>query len=358
MKPGFFTMPLHPPGANLTETLKSDLDQIVKLDELGYEEAWIGEHFTAEWENIPSPELFIAQAIPVTKNIRLGTGVTCMPNHDPFVLAHRLAQLDHMAEGRFNWGIGTGSFPGDTQVFGYDEDGGVDARAFTRAALKTILQLWDDPKPGLYETQWWKFRIPEPQDDIGLRAHIRPYQKPHPPIGVAGVSPNSPTLKMAGQLGWIPMSINLTPPILLKTHWDAIEEGAREAGKTPDRSLWRVAREVFIADTTAEARRIVRDGVLARDFEDYFLRLLAKSNMLGIMKNDPDMADSDVTIDYLIDNVFVVGSVDEVTQKLNDLSGDLGGFGTLLAMGHEWDPYEAWYESMSMLVKEVLPKVE
>ena len=342
----------------MTQTLKSDLDQIVKLDELGYEEAWIGEHFTAEWENIPSPELFIAQAIGVTKNIRLGTGVTCMPNHNPFVLAHRIAQLDHMAEGRFNWGIGTGSFPGDTQVFGYDEDGGVDARAFTRAALETILQLWDDPKPGLYETEWWKFRIPEPEDDIGLRVHMRPYQKPHPPIGVAGVSPNSATLKMAGQLGWIPMSINLTPPILLKTHWAAIEEGAREAGKTPDRSLWRVAREIFIADTTAEARRIVRDGVMARDFENYFMRILRRGDMFKIFKNDPDMADSDVTIDYLIDNVFIVGSVDEVTQKLNDLSGELGGFGTLLAMGHEWDPYEAWYGSMSMRVKEVLPKVK
>ncbi len=98
MKLGFFTMPLHPPGANLTETLKSDLHQIVKLDELGYEEAWIGEHFTAQWENIPSPELFIAQAIGLTKRIKLGTGVTCMPNHNPFVLAHRIAQLDHMAE--------------------------------------------------------------------------------------------------------------------------------------------------------------------------------------------------------------------------------------------------------------------
>ncbi len=342
----------------MTETLKSDLHQIVMLDELGYEEAWIGEHFTAEWENIPSPELFIAQAIGVTKKIRLGTGVTCMPNHNPFVLAHRIAQLDHMAEGRFNWGIGTGSFPGDTQVFGYDEDGGVDARAFTRAALETILKIWENPEPGLYESEWWKFRIPEPEDDIGLRTHITPYQKPHPPIGVAGISPNSSTLKMAGQLGWIPMSINLTPPSLLKTHWAAIEEGAREAGKTPDRSLWRVAREIFIADTTAEARRAVRDGVMARDFENYFMRILRRGDMFKIFKNDPDMPDSDVTIDYLIDNVFVVGSVDEVTQKLNDISGEIGGFGTLLAMGHEWDPYEPWLESMSLLVKEVLPKVD
>ena len=357
MKPGFFTMPLHPPGADMTELLKSDLHQIVKLDELGYEEAWIGEHFTAEWEPIPSPELFIAQALGVTKNIRLGTGVTCMPNHDPFVLAHRIAQLDHMAEGRLNWGIGTGSFPGDTLVFGYDEDGGVDAGAYTREALQTILKIWANPEPGLYESKWWKFRIPEPDDVIGMRAHVQPYQKPHPPIGVAGVSPNSPTLRMAGQFGWIPMSINLAPPNQIKTHWDSIAEGAEHAGKKPDRSLWRVAREVFIADTTVEARRLVKEGTLARDFEGYFIPMLSKNGRLGIMKNDPDMPDSDVTIDYLIDNVFIVGSVAEVTQKLNDLHGDLGGFGTLLAMGHEWNPYEPWQESMTALIKDVLPNV-
>lgn len=112
-------LPLHPPGANFTETLKADLDQIVQLDALGYSEVWIGEHFTSEWENIPAPNLLIAQAIPLTEQIRLGTGVSCIPNHDPFVLAHRIAQLDHIAEGRFNWGVGTGSFPGDMKVFGY-----------------------------------------------------------------------------------------------------------------------------------------------------------------------------------------------------------------------------------------------
>ncbi len=102
---------------------------------------------------------------------------------------------------------------------------------------------------------------------------------------------------------------------------------------------------------------MVREGTMARDFERYFLPMLSQEGRMSIFKNDPDMPDSDVTIDYLIDNVFIVGSADEVTQKLNDLSGELGGFGTLLAMGHEWEPYGAWYESMSALAKEVLPKV-
>ena len=104
MELGYFTMPLHPPDTDIAQTLQDDLEQLVVLDELGYSEAWIGEHFTSVWENIPAPDLFIANALGKTKNIRLGTGVTCMPNHNPFMIAHRIAQLDQMARGRFMWG--------------------------------------------------------------------------------------------------------------------------------------------------------------------------------------------------------------------------------------------------------------
>ena len=66
MNVGYFTMPLHPPGSSFTKTVEDDLQQIVTLDRLGYCEAWIGEHFTFAWENIPSPDLFIAQALGMT----------------------------------------------------------------------------------------------------------------------------------------------------------------------------------------------------------------------------------------------------------------------------------------------------
>jgi limonene 1,2-monooxygenase len=101
MRYGYFMMPLHPPGSDPSQTLEMDLKQIERLDELGFDEAWIGEHFTAEWENIPAPDVFIAAALQRTKRIKLGTGVACLPNHNPFMLAHRIAQLDHMARGRF-----------------------------------------------------------------------------------------------------------------------------------------------------------------------------------------------------------------------------------------------------------------
>jgi alkanesulfonate monooxygenase SsuD/methylene tetrahydromethanopterin reductase-like flavin-dependent oxidoreductase (luciferase family) len=148
MRVGYFTMPLHPPGADPGRTMAADLEQLVFLDQLGYEEAWVGEHITAEWENIPCPDLFIAQALGVTHRMKLGTGVSCLPNHNPLMLALRIAQLDQMARGRFLWGVGSGGFPGDLELFELDTKAG-EHRAVTRAMLDLILDLWNDPKPGI-----------------------------------------------------------------------------------------------------------------------------------------------------------------------------------------------------------------
>jgi limonene 1,2-monooxygenase len=100
MRVGYLTMPLHPPGADPGRTMADDLDQLVFLDQLGFEEAWVGEHITAEWENIPCPDLFIAQALGLTRRMKLGTGMSCLPNHNPLMLApaHRPARPD---AGRF-----------------------------------------------------------------------------------------------------------------------------------------------------------------------------------------------------------------------------------------------------------------
>jgi hypothetical protein len=81
MRVGYLTMPLHPPGADPGRTMA-------------------GEQITAEWENIPCPDLFIAQALGLTRRMKLGTGMSCLPNHNPLMLApaHRPARPD---AGRF-----------------------------------------------------------------------------------------------------------------------------------------------------------------------------------------------------------------------------------------------------------------
>src|SRR5262245_18209515 len=102
---GLFTMPSHPPERSLYDGHQWDLQQLRWADELGFSEAWIGEHHTAPWEPHPSPDLLVAQALLQTQNMRIGPGGFLMPYHHPAELANRVAMLDHMAQGRLNFGV-------------------------------------------------------------------------------------------------------------------------------------------------------------------------------------------------------------------------------------------------------------
>lgn len=356
MRYGYFMMPMHPPGSFLADTLETDLRQIERLDELGFQEAWIGEHFTAEWENIPSPEIFIAAALQRTKQIVLATGVTCMPNHNPFHLAHRIAQLDHLARGRFMWGVGSGGFIGDFQVVGIDPASGRQ-RQLTLDAVDTVLSLWSDPVPGTYQAHSWTFTVPEPEPSIAKRVHVRPYQQPHPPIAVAGVSEKSDTLAMAGERGWIPMSINFVPERVLKTHWQGYADAAKRAGQTPNRADWRISRTIHVAETNEQARREALEGAVGRDFREYFVPLLTLGRGLGGLKIDPSMPDDQITAEYMVDNVFIVGDPPTVAAKLRRLYENVGGFGGVLALAADWPDWSVWDRSMTLLATEVMPKL-
>ena len=171
------------------------------------------------------------------------------------------------------------------------------------------------------------------------------------------MSPNSGTLVLAGERGYIPMSINIVPPSVVGTHWEAVERGAAKTGRVPDRSTWRIAREVYVAETTEQARREVMEGTLARDFGQYFMRMLPYTKRIDLLKSDPDMPDSDVTLDYVLDNIFIVGSPDHVVERLEELYHSVGGFGILLTMGHEWEPLEQWERSITLLKNEVIPRL-
>jgi alkanesulfonate monooxygenase SsuD/methylene tetrahydromethanopterin reductase-like flavin-dependent oxidoreductase (luciferase family) len=356
MRYGYFMMPMHPPGSDVGRTLQIDLAQIERLDALGFDEAWIGEHFTAEWENIPAPDIFIAAALQRTRSIKLGTGVSCLPNHNPFQLAHRIAMLDQLAQGRFLWGIGSGGFPGDFEVVGIDPKTGVQ-RQISVDTVDAVLELWDNPRPGHYARHGWSYDVPEYNPRIQKHVHLTPFQKPHPPIAVAGVTEKSETLGLAGERGWIPISINFVTPRVLRSHWQSVEVGAARTGRIPDRSEWRIARAVHVAETDAQARREAIDGALGRDYTSYFLPLLSLTRGLGGLKLDESMSDSEITADYLCDNVWMVGSPDTVARKIRTLYADLGGFGGILIGASDWADPSVWDRSMRLFATEVLPRV-
>src|SRR6185295_2853275 len=120
LKFGIFLAPFHRFGENPTLSLERDLELIQWLDTLGYDEAWVGEHHSAGWETIASPEVFIGFAASRTKQIKLGTGVVSLPYHHPMMIANRMVLLDHLTRGRVILGVGPGALLSDAVMLGIE----------------------------------------------------------------------------------------------------------------------------------------------------------------------------------------------------------------------------------------------
>jgi alkanesulfonate monooxygenase SsuD/methylene tetrahydromethanopterin reductase-like flavin-dependent oxidoreductase (luciferase family) len=356
MEYGLFTMPSHPPERSLADGQEWDLQVLRWADEMGYSEAWIGEHHTSPWEPHPSPDLIVAQALQQTKNIRLGPGGFLLPYHHPAELANRVAMLDHLAKGRLNFGIAASGLTSDWDMFGVDGYSGQN-REMTREALEIILKLWTEDEPFDYIGKFWKAsNIGDKWAHLKLINHIKPFQKPHPPIGVAGLSKGSDTLKLAGERGFIPMSLNLNPGYV-GSHWEAVEEGARRTGRVADRGEWRMVREVFVAETDEEAMRLSVGSMMGRQMREYFLPLLGSFGFAEFLKHDPSVPDSDVTVEYCAQHNWLVGSPKTVAEKLHTVYEQVGGFGTLLVFCFDYaENPEAWRTSMGLLANEVMPQ--
>jgi alkanesulfonate monooxygenase SsuD/methylene tetrahydromethanopterin reductase-like flavin-dependent oxidoreductase (luciferase family) len=262
--------------------------------------------------------------------------------------------LDHLAQGRLNFGVAASGLPSDWAMFNVDGNAG-QHREITREALEIILKLWSDEPEFDYKGKYW--HVTKTGTMIGtLKPHIKPLQQPHPPIGVAGVSKGSDTLKLAGERGFWPMSLNLNPAYVA-SHWDSVEQGAARSGRTPRRADWRMVREVFIADTDAEAMRLSAGGMMARMMREYFLPLLAFFGFTEFLKHDPSVPDSDVTPEYCAKHNWLVGSPATVAARLHEIYEGVGGFGTLLLFCFDYvENPQAWRHSMELLAKEVMPQ--
>ena len=366
MNLGMFMMPSHPPEVAPFDANRWDLECLGLADQLGFAEAWIGEHFTAPWEPVPTPDLLIAQALMRTDRIKLGTGAHLLPFHHPVELAHRVAYLDHLAQGRYMFGIGSGGLTSDHRLFNVDMEAG-DHREMTRESLEIILKVWENPGPMEFKGKFWSFNIPDPNDyhyDASYGAlgkvFIGPFQKPHPPIGVAAASPGSQTLAIAGEKGYIPMSLGLNA-VYVTSHWDAVEKGAKSAGRTPpSRSEWSIVRDIWVADTDEEARETALNGMLGRVWREYLRPLFSSGAypFIASIKPDDSMQDDDVTVEYMADHLWLVGSPDTVAEKIRDLYGMVGGFGTLLWLMYDYAGQdEGWRKSMRLMTEDVMLQV-
>jgi alkanesulfonate monooxygenase SsuD/methylene tetrahydromethanopterin reductase-like flavin-dependent oxidoreductase (luciferase family) len=349
---GMFIMPFHDPAKPLAQCYDEDLELIVRAEELGFTEFWIGEHHTMKYENIVMPEIFIARALGETRRIRLGPAPACLNQHHPAHVASRLAFLDHLSKGRLNLCFGAGSVSADQELYGAEPK---DAAAMVDEALDMILRLWSSEPPYEIEGQFWTIRLKKSVDEeTGIGYVHKPLQRPHPPVAMPGTSRNSPTMRTAGRRGFQPFGHCLIPGNVLADLWQTYEAGAREAGREPRRGDFKVARAIFLADSTPEARRRARTNSLGRNFE-YIGRLFDKGAGRRVYKRDPAMSDADCDLDYLMGEQIIAGSPDEVLRRLLLLIEETGPFGTLVLMGYDWDDKASWLHSMELFARELMP---
>ena len=125
------------------------------LDHLGYDEAWIGEHHSAGWETIASPEIFMGVAADRTRHIMLGSGVTSLPYHHPLMVAQRFVQLDHMTRGRTMLGVGPGALVSDAYMMGIDPE---TQRRRMDESLGAIVALLEGKAPVTLKTDWFELK--------------------------------------------------------------------------------------------------------------------------------------------------------------------------------------------------------
>jgi alkanesulfonate monooxygenase SsuD/methylene tetrahydromethanopterin reductase-like flavin-dependent oxidoreductase (luciferase family) len=349
---GVFIMPFHDPVKPLAQCFDEDLELIIRADELGMDEFWIGEHHTMKYEPIVMPEIFIARALGETETIRMGPCPACLQQHHPAHVASRLAFLDHLSKGRLNLCFGPGSVTADQELYGIDpKDGG----AMSFESLDMILKLWSTDPPYELEGKYWTIRLKKTVDEeTGIGYIHRPLQAPHPPIAIPGMSRDSYSMKFAGRAGYSPFGHCLITSNVLADMWKTYETAADQAAVPADRSKFRIARSIFLAETTREAQKLARTNSLGKNYQ-YIGRLFDKGLGRRIYKRDLNMSDADCNLDYLMNEQILAGDVDDVLRRLLLMVEETGPFGTLVMMSYDWDDKEAWVRSLELFQNELMP---
>jgi alkanesulfonate monooxygenase SsuD/methylene tetrahydromethanopterin reductase-like flavin-dependent oxidoreductase (luciferase family) len=353
---GMFVMPIHDPAKPAAQCYDEDLELAILCEDLGFHDFWVGEHHSSTYENIVMPEIFLGKVLGQTRSIRVGPAPVCLQYHHPAHVANRLAFLDHLSHGRLNICFGPGAVPTDMELFGVQPH---ETGARVAEAIDMILKIWTSEPPYRMEGRFWKLRLEDSLDlAMGIGQLHKPYQRPYPPIFVPGISRSSPGLTAAATRGFRLLSHHMVRHDVLAAQWQSYREAAEFAGRIPTSADWGITRNVFVAETTAEAQRVARTNSLGSCIE-YILNLTQRTSPTGLKmwKPDPAMDESDCNLDYFMRDVIIAGDPPHVAEQLCALRQRTGPFGSLVLVAHDWDDRARWIRSLELFAREVMPIV-
>lgn len=359
MKLGYFAMPVHPLHRDYTETLKEDSAAVILCDELGFHDAFIGEHLTDKAESITNSMIFQASLVHSTKQIKLGTGTTNLSHTHPVLVATHAAMLDHLAEGRFILGISAGALRSDAEALGIVDE---DRNQLFAESINVILEIWNREPPYEIDLPNNRFRVTTATslyEEVGVGIMPKPYQQPRPEIVGTVVAPFSKGVIAMGERDFHPLSAHFLHANWLNSHWDNYRQGKEQAGATPDRGDWRVARAIFVCDDDATARSYGGEDPASpyRFYYSQIFKKLKRSGRHGVFKKSRDEDDDAITLDRILDEFVIRGSASEVADRIIELHERTGGFGEIVYAGIDWADEKLARRSIQLMAEQVMPKV-
>ncbi len=338
LRSGIFLAPFHPVDEDPTLAIQRDLELVEHLDRIGFDEAWIGEHHSAGYEIISSPELFIAAAAERTKRIRLGTGVISLPYHNPLMVADRIIQLDHMTRGRAMFGVGPGLLPTDAEMLGIDIS---KQRERMAESLDVILRLVAG-ETVTEQSEWYTLR--------NARCQLRPYTLPRPEFAVAStITPSGAKLAGKHDLSLLCVAATQTAAYdALDTNWRIACDTARQHGREMALSSLRLVGPMHIAETREQAFKDVEFGL--QKWLDYFMRVNPTAAGDDLAARSPAQA-------MVESGRAVIGTPEDAIKQIERLTRKTGGFGTFLMLAHNWADFDRTKKSYELVARYVMPHV-
>jgi alkanesulfonate monooxygenase SsuD/methylene tetrahydromethanopterin reductase-like flavin-dependent oxidoreductase (luciferase family) len=359
MRLGYFTMPVHPVGRDWSQTLREDREAIILADELGFHDAFVGEHLTDACENITNSTLFLATLINSTKIIKLASGTSNLSQIHPVIVAANAAMFDHLSQGRFILGVSAGALTSDAEALGILDE---DRNKIFAEAIDVILAIWERDTPYDIDFPDNRFKISQRRTaalELGVGFMPKPFQKPRPEIVGTVVAPFSPGVMLMGKRDFHPLSANFLLAKHLRSHWQNYAKGKAEVGEKAKVADWRVARTIFVADDDQTAKRYGCEDANS-PYLHYFTQMLGKmkrGNRLYVFKSHREQPDEEITLDFVMKNCVFAGTVNQIVDQILALREETGDFGELVYAGMDWGDPTLAKRSMQLMAEEVMPRV-
>jgi alkanesulfonate monooxygenase SsuD/methylene tetrahydromethanopterin reductase-like flavin-dependent oxidoreductase (luciferase family) len=352
-------MPLHPLERVLAETLQEDRETIIYADQLGFYDAFVGEHLTDKAENVTNSLIFLASIIGQTQTIKLGSGTSNLSHSHPTLIASQAAMFDHLTKGRFIFGISPGALSSDAEALGILDQ---DRNKMFAEAIDVILAIWERDPPYKIDFPDNRYKVSTEKTqvlDIGKGIMMKPYQSPRPEIVGTVVAPHSKGVIAMGKRDFHPMSANFLLSHWLPSHWQNYAQGKSEVSAVADPSDWRVARTIFVADDAKTAKAYGAEDAKS-PYRFYYQQMLTKmklGNRHVIFKRHETESDEHVTVERLLDELVIKGTVNEVVDQLLALREQVGEIGEIVYAGMDLVDPKLGRRSMELMAHEVMPRV-